>query len=145
VHFEERGYLHIVKQRFERMCPLRRDRLLAVKRLAGIPGPNAVEVLPLSTRTHVLPLSLLAEIGPLQANKKHSFHKWRGKERREALSISGAERSRRARKRARRGFGDAPRRAAQAGLTGGADWSGRLRRETNVRKEDQPKAAPLKL
>jgi len=27
----------------------------------------------------------------LQANKKHSFHNWRGKERREALSISGAE------------------------------------------------------
>ncbi len=37
----------------------------------------------------------VAEIGPLQANKKHSFHNWRGKERREALSISGAERSRR--------------------------------------------------
>jgi hypothetical protein len=32
-------------------------------------------------------------IGPLQANKKHSFHNWRGKERREALSISGAKRS----------------------------------------------------
>jgi hypothetical protein len=29
--------------------------------------------------------------GPLQANKKHSFHNWRGKERREALSISGGE------------------------------------------------------
>jgi hypothetical protein len=93
----------------------------------------------------ILDVPPVAEIGPLQANKKHSFHKWRGKERREALSISGAERSRRARKRARRGFGYAPRRAAQAGLTGGADWSGRLRRETNVRKEDQPKAAPLKL
>jgi hypothetical protein len=37
----------------------------------------------------------VAEIGPLQANKKHSFHNWRGKERREALSIWGAERSRR--------------------------------------------------
>src|SRR5215469_2806562 len=47
----------------------------------------------------------VAEIGPLQAINKHSFHSWRGKERREALSISGAERSRRARKRARRGFG----------------------------------------
>src|ERR1700685_905822 len=35
---------------------------------------------------------------------------------------------------------NAPRRAAQAGLTGGADRSSRLRRETNVRKEDQPKA-----
>src|SRR5215469_7387417 len=46
-----------------------------------------------------------ASSGPLPANKEHSFHKWRGKERREALSISGAERSRRARKRARRGFG----------------------------------------
>src|SRR5580700_12349469 len=39
----------------------------------------------------------------------------------------------------------APRRAAQAGLTGGADRSSRLRRETNVRKEDQPKAEPLNL
>jgi hypothetical protein len=38
-----------------------------------------------------------------------------------------------------------PRRAAQAGLTGGADRSGRLRRETNVRKEDQPEAEPLNL
>jgi hypothetical protein len=38
-----------------------------------------------------------------------------------------------------------PRGAAQAGLTGGADRSGRLRRETNVRKEDQPKAVPLNL
>ena len=33
-------------------------------------------------------------------------------------------------------LGYAPRRAAQAGLTGGADRSLRLRRETNVRKED---------
>ena len=86
----------------------------------------------------------MAEIGPLQANKKHSFHNWRGKERREALSISGAKRS-------PEGRGSehgallvyAPRGAAQAGLTGGADRSGRLRRETNVRKEDQPKAVPL--
>ena len=39
----------------------------------------------------------------------------------------------------------APRRAAHAGLTGGADQSGRLRRETNVRKEDQPKAEPRNL
>jgi hypothetical protein len=146
VHFEERGYLHIVKQRFERMCPLRRDRLLAVKRLAGIPGPNAVEVLPLSTRTHVLPLSLLAAIGPLQANKNHSFHKWRGKERREALAISGAERSPEGRGSEHGAvLGYAPRRAAQAGLTEGAERSARLRRETNVRKEDQPKAVPLLL
>lgn len=42
-------------------------------------------------------------------------------------------------------LGYAPRRAAQAGLTGGADRSGRLRREANVRKEDQPKAVPLNL
>ena len=84
--------------------------------------------------------------GPLQANKKHSFHNWRGKERREALSIPGAERS-------PEGRGSehgallvyAPRGAAQAGLTGGADRSSRLRRETNVRKEDQPKAVPLNL
>jgi len=84
--------------------------------------------------------------GPLQANKKHSFHEWRGKERREALSISGAKRS-----PEKRGSEHgallvfAPRRAAQAGLTGGADRSGRLRRETNVRTEDQPKAEPLTL
>jgi hypothetical protein len=84
--------------------------------------------------------------GPLQANKKHSFHNWRGKERREALSISGAERS-------PEGRGSEhgallvyePRGAAQAGLTGGADRSSRLRRETNVRKEDQPKAVRLNL
>src|ERR1700722_4722082 len=38
-----------------------------------------------------------------------------------------------------------PRGAAHAGLTAGADRSGRLRRETNVRKEDQPKAVPLNL
>jgi hypothetical protein len=37
----------------------------------------------------------------------------------------------------------APRRAAQAGLTEGADRSSRLRPETNVRKEDQPKAVQL--
>jgi hypothetical protein len=36
----------------------------------------------------------------------------------------------------------APRRAAQAGLTGGADRSSRLRRETNVANTDQPKAEP---
>ena len=45
------------------------------------------------------------KLGLYQANKKHSFHNWRGKERREALSIFGAQRSRRARKRARRDFG----------------------------------------
>ena len=37
----------------------------------------------------------------------------------------------------------APRRAAQAGLTGGADRSSRLRRETKVVKRDQPKAERL--
>ena len=42
-------------------------------------------------------------------------------------------------------LGYAPRRAAQAGLTEGADRSARLRLETNVRKEDQPKAVPLSL
>src|SRR5260370_14793599 len=86
------------------------------------------------------------EFGALQANKKHSFHNWRGKERREALSISGAERS-------PEGRGSEhgavlvyePRGAAQAGLTGGADRSGRLRHETNVPKEDKPKAVPLSL
>ena len=42
------------------------------------------------------------KLGLLQANKKTFVSYWRGNERREALSISGAERSRRARKRARR-------------------------------------------
>src|SRR5260370_14626224 len=59
------------------------------------------------------------EFGPLQANKKHSFHNWRGKERREALSISGAERSPEGRGSEHSAvLGYAPRRAAQAGLTG---------------------------
>jgi len=39
-------------------------------------------------------------------------------------------------------LGYAPRRAAQAGLTGGADHSSRLRRETNLLKKAQPKAEP---
>src|ERR1700722_6507354 len=42
-------------------------------------------------------------------------------------------------------LGCAPSRAAQAGLTGGADRSSRLRPETNVRKEDQPKAVQRNL
>jgi hypothetical protein len=83
----------------------------------------------------------VAEIGSLQANKKHSFHNWRGKERREALSISGAEPKGRGSEHGAV-LGYVPRRAAQAGLTEGADRSARLRRETNVRKEDKPKAVP---
>ena len=59
------------------------------------------------------------------------------------LSITGAERSLRARKRARCSFGLC---AAQS-CTSGIDSSSRpqlsLRRETNVRKEDRPKAVPL--
>ena len=62
-----------------------------------------------------------------EANKKHSFHNWRGKERREALSISGAERSLRARKRARRGFGVC---AAQS-CTSGIDRRSRPERQTS--------------
>jgi len=38
------------------------------------------------------------------------------------------------------GLGYAPRRAAQAGLTGGAERSSRLRRETAVVTKEQPKA-----
>src|SRR5216684_2757041 len=64
----------------------------------------------------ILDVPPVAEIGPLQANKKHSFHNWRGKERREALSISGAERSLRARKRARRGFGVCAAQSCTSGI-----------------------------
>ena len=64
-------------------------------------------------------------------------------ERREALSIPGAKRS-------RNGRGSehgallffAPRGAAQAGLTEGAERSSKIRYETNVEWKDQPKAAP---
>ena len=64
-------------------------------------------------------------------------------ERREALSIPGAKRS-------RNGRGSehgallffAPRGAAQAGLTEGAERSSKIRHETNVEWKDQPKAAP---
>jgi len=59
----------------------------------------------------------VAEIGPLQANKKHSFHNWRVKERRAALSISEAE-PKGAEASTARFLGYAPRRAAQAGFTG---------------------------
>ena len=90
----------------------------------------------------ILDVSPVAEIWPLQANKKHSFHNWRGKECREALSISGAY-GRGSEHGAVLGY--APRRAAQAGLTEGADRSARLRLETNVRNDDQPKAVPLSL
>jgi len=78
----------------------------------------------------------------LQANKKHSFHSWRklSEGRRcQSPKRSGAE-GRGSEHGA--GLGYAPRRAAQAGLTGGADRSGRLRRETNFAKKDQPKAEP---
>src|SRR5208282_5955154 len=60
-------------------------------------------------------------------------------ERREALSISGAQRSPGAAKRKGRGsehgagLGSAARGAAQAGLTEGAERSSRLRHETNVK------------
>jgi hypothetical protein len=75
----------------------------------------------------------VAEIGPLHANKKHSFHNWREKERREALSISGAERSPEGRGSEHAALlGYAPRRAAQAGLTEGAGRSGRLRRARDL-------------
>ena len=64
-------------------------------------------------------------------------------ERREALSIPGAKRS-------RNGRGSehgallffAPRGAAQAGLTEGAERSSKIRDETNVESKEQPKAAP---
>ena len=78
----------------------------------------------------------------MQANKKHSFHSWRklSEERRcQSPERSGAEG-----RGSEHGAGlvYAPSRAAQAGLTGGADRSARLRRERNVGKKDQPKAEP---
>ena len=72
-------------------------------------------------RPDILDVPPVAKTGPLQAEKKHSFHNWRGKERREALSISASERSQRARKGARRVLVYAPGRATQARLTGGAE------------------------
>ena len=83
-----------------------------------------------------------SEIGPLQANKKHSFHKWRGK--------SGGRRCHSPERSGAEGRGSehgavcvyAPRRAAQARLTGGADRSSRLCDETNVRKKTSRKAEP---
>jgi len=55
-------------------------------------------------------------------------------ERKEALSIPGAQRSRNGRgsEHGVRFRGSEPSGAAQAGLTEGADWSSKLRPETNV-------------
>ena len=55
-------------------------------------------------QAHALPFMWL-KLGLCRPIKNIRFIIGRGKERREALSISGAERSQRARKRARRGFG----------------------------------------
>jgi len=64
---------------------------------------------------------------PLQANKKTFVSQLAEVERREALSILGAQRSRRARKRARRGFGFC---AAQS-CTSGIDRRSRSERQTS--------------
>ena len=67
-------------------------------------------------------------------------------ERREALSIPGAQRSRNGRGSEHGAFlGYAPRGAAQAGLTEGAERSSKLRHETNVEWEDQPEGCTEKL
>ena len=86
----------------------------------------------------------MAEIeGLYQANKKHSFHNWRGKEHREALSIS--ERSGAEGRGSEHGavLGLCAAQSCTSELTEGAERSGRLRRETNVRRDDQPKAELL--
>jgi hypothetical protein len=78
----------------------------------------------------------------LQANKKHSFHTWRKLS--EGRRCQSPERSEAAGRGSEHGVGVvyAPRRAAQAGLTGGAEGSSRLRLETNVARKDQRKAEP---
>jgi hypothetical protein len=72
------------------------------RRLAGV-DDHSIEDFEKRLKKNLYKIWNRMSAGPLQANKKHSLHTWRGKERREALSISGAERSLRARKRARRG------------------------------------------
>ena len=76
--------------------------------------------------------------------KKETFGSWPKLERREALSIPGAKRS-------PKGRGSehgahlffAPRGAAQAGLTEGAERSSKFGHEPNVKwLKDRPKAAP---
>ena len=64
-------------------------------------------------------------------------------ERREALSILGAQRSRRARKRARRGFGFCAPQSCTSGFDRRSDRSAKLRPETSVARKDQPKAEPM--
>ena len=80
-----------------------------------------------------------SRIWPLQANKKHSFHSWRRWS--VGRCCQSPERSGAGGRGSEHGAGllYAPRRAAQAGLTGGADRSSRLRRGTNVAAKDQPK------
>jgi hypothetical protein len=61
-------------------------------------------------------------------------------ERREALSIPGAKRSRNGSESEHGAlFFFAPHGAAQAGLTEGAERSSKTRHETNVKSKDQPK------
>ena len=70
--------------------------------------------------------------GPFRPRKNIRFIAARV-ERREALSIPGAQRSRNGRGREHSAqLGYAPRRTAQAGLTEGAERSSKLRHETNV-------------
>ena len=80
------------------------------------------------------------ELGLCRPIKKHSFHSWRGVS--EGRRCQSPERSGAAGRGSEHGAGlvYAPRRAAQAGLTGGAERSSRLRWETNVPKKGQPKA-----
>jgi len=82
------------------------------------------------------------ELGLCRPIKKHSFHSWRKLS--EGRRCQSPERSGAAGRGSEHGAGlvYAPRRAAQAGLTGGADRSSRLRWETNVAKNGQPKAEP---
>src|SRR5229473_1351993 len=82
------------------------------------------------------------EFGLCRPIKKHSFHSWRKLS--AGRRCQSPERSGAAGRGSEHGAGlvYAPRRAAQAGLTGGADRSSRLRWETNVAKKSQPKAEP---
>src|SRR6185312_12951498 len=86
----------------------------------------------------LLTVSSMAGASPFEVfglfgqRKKHSFHGARV-ERREALSIPGAKRSPKGRGSEHgANLGYAPRGAAQAGLTEGAERSSTLGHETNV-------------
>ena len=81
------------------------------------------------------------ELGLCRPIKKHSFHSWRGVS--EERRCQSPERSGAAGRGSEHGAGlvHAPRRAAQAGLTGGAERSSRLRMKRMWSGEISLKAA----